>query len=36
MPAEVPRKLFEVAAGAVRHLAWYVGWTAGTAGPRDV
>jgi len=36
MPAGVTRKVFETAAGAVRHIAWFVGWTAGTAGARDV
>jgi len=36
MPTGVTKTLLDTAAEAVRHLAWYVGYTAGAAGPRDV
>jgi hypothetical protein len=35
MPTGVPKTLIDAAAEAVRHFAWYVGYRAGTAGPRD-
>jgi hypothetical protein len=36
MTPGVTTNLFQAAASAVRHLAWYVGYTAGSAPPRDL
>jgi hypothetical protein len=36
MPTGLDKKLLDVAADAVRHLAWYLGYRAGTTGPRDL
>jgi hypothetical protein len=36
MPTGIDKKLFDVAAGAFRHLAWYLGYRTGATGPRDL
>jgi hypothetical protein len=36
MPGQVPKSLLEVAAEAVRHLAWYLGYRTSGTGARDV
>jgi len=36
MPSGSAKSLLDTATDAVRHLAWYVGYHTGAAGPRDV
>jgi hypothetical protein len=36
MPAGAAKSLLDTAAEAVRHLAWFVAYHAGTSGPREL
>jgi hypothetical protein len=36
MPTGIDKTLLDAAAGAVRHLAWFLGYWTGASGPREL